>query len=103
MAAPADESEMTGRLIVGVVLIVFAIVFLALAARGIEYGNLKVKKIHKVTDVQKENAEKNLANQIICKKCKNVVNLTDYMKEQDVIYCENCGNEIKLDKDGIDW
>lgn len=102
MAAPVDASRMTSRLIIGVVLIVLSILFLALAGRAIEFSKYKFKEYKKSASSSDE-AESYLPDQIICNKCGQKIQLSDYMKKQDVVYCENCGDQIKLDKDNINW
>lgn len=98
VAAPVDPAQMTSRLIIGVILIVAAIVILALISLVIQ------RRKYMVVHVQYEDEEKKiLPKHIICPNCHASMELTDFMKEQNQIYCEKCGTPIKLSHDGIKW
>jgi len=101
MASPVEPTETTSRLIVGILLIIFGIGILVAILSIIQRTKYKYVKVEKPRDVEKETQY--VPPEMICKNCGTSLEISEEMKKRDVVYCENCGEEISLPKDKVRW
>jgi len=106
MASPADPSYTVTRLVTGIVLIVVGIFVFAIVSLLIDRQALKVAKVQDNPYNPHKNQSqiiKNMPRNVVCSKCGQRNEITEYMKSEDAIVCEKCGEEIKLPKDDSQW
>ena len=58
-----------------------------------------LKDLSNKCDILKSSQEISFLVEVICENCGNTIQLTEYLKKRDVIYCEKCGEDVKIPKE----
>ncbi len=101
LAAPVKPLIAGVRIITGVVLIAVAIGLFVVISLVIQRKKVKVVKVVGV-GTERLNTE-NIPSEIVCKNCDTVVELSDDYKKRNKVICENCGEELTIPKDNVNW
>lgn len=100
-AAAADYTLYMGRLIIGITLIGIAIFLLVVISLVIQRRQYKVVKVIKTEE--EEDKTKFVPSEMVCRDCNTPLEISKDMKKRDNVFCENCGVEIKIPKDKVNW
>lgn len=101
LASPVDPTQTVLRLIIGVLLIIIAITLLVIILRLIQRTKYKIVKVKEPKDLEEET--RYVPSEMICKNCGTPLEISEEMKKKKIVYCEKCGEAIKLPKDKVKW
>lgn len=101
LASPVDPTQTGLRLIIGVLLIIIAITLLVIILRLIQRTKYKIVKVKEPKDLEEET--RYVPSEMICKNCGTPLEISEEMKKKEIVYCEKCGEAIKLPKDKVKW
>ncbi len=101
IASPVDPTQTVLRLIIGVLLIIIAITLLVIILRLIQRTKYKIVKVKEPKDLEEET--RYVPSEMICKNCGTPLEISEEMKKKKIVYCEKCGEAIKLPKDKVKW
>lgn len=101
LASPVDPTQTVLRLTIGVLLIIIAITLLIIILRLIQRTKYKIVKVKEHKDLEEET--RYVPSEMICKNCGTALEISEEMKNKEIVYCEKCGEAIKLPKDKVKW
>ncbi len=101
LASPVDPTQTGLRLTIGVLLIIIAITLLVIILCLIQRTKYKIVKVKESKDLEEET--RYVPSEMICKNCGTSLEISEEMKNKEIVYCEKCGEAIKLPKDKVKW
>jgi len=100
-AASVDYTLYLSRLLIGIVLICIAVGLFVIISLVIQRRKYQVVKV--IRKEEEKDETKFVPSEMVCKECNHPLEISRDMKKLDKVFCENCGAELKIPKDEVNW
>jgi DNA-directed RNA polymerase subunit RPC12/RpoP len=101
LAAPVDPIRMQSRIIIGSILLVVSLISLVsislLIHRSEQLGPSSTGEIPQTPE------KLYVPKELVCPECGELIKITDDLKQKTYVYCDQCGKEILIPKDSVNW